>query len=65
MWKIIDNITSELLEVKTKKDAMSKVNYRINYHNSEFCYRHRGRHVSENAIYTIDEETKTITIKRK
>ena len=65
MWKIIDTITGELFEMTNKKNATRKVIYRINYHNSEFCYRHRGRHVSENAIYTIDEETKTITIKRK
>ena len=51
MTKIIDNIAGEILTMYDFNKALKEVKSRVKYHNSEFCYSHRGKHYSQNAYY--------------
>lgn len=64
MWQVIDLIASERIEGLTKDRALKIAAKRVGIHNSEFAYRHRGKHYNQNAVYKLDSESKTITIER-
>jgi hypothetical protein len=65
MWTIKDLIVGEIVSVKTKQQAISETKRRVNHHNSEWTYTHRGKHYNEHAVFIVDDDTKTITIKRE
>jgi len=53
---IIDYISGEVIELPSKQKAIEFAKQRIEYHNSEFSYRHRGHHSNENAVMTINDD---------
>lgn len=55
--KIVDNIDGVILTINDRTDAIREAASRVKYHNKTFCYRHRGKHVSQNAEYKIDGDT--------
>ena len=63
MWTIKDHVVGEIVNTSTKEQAIKIAEKRIQYHNSEFNYSHRGKHYSAGATYTIDETKKEIVIK--
>lgn len=63
MFVIKDIIAGEILTFKHKIDCEMEVERRLNYHNSEFTFGHRGHHYSENAVSNYSD--KTFIIERK
>ena len=61
--KIVDNILGEIVEILSKHTAIKLAKERVDYHNSQFNYKHRGKHNPCNAVMTIDKNTITIDYK--
>lgn len=57
---IIDNIVGEMIGGLDRMSAIEEAERRVKYHNSEFCYEHRGKHYCANAIMEINNNTITI-----
>ncbi len=62
MFKIIDNVAGELIELLSKEKAIREAKKRVRYHNSEFNYRHMQKHYSANCSYFWQDDS-TIIIK--
>lgn len=60
---IKDEISGEMFYINNRYKAIELAKYRVKHHNSEFAYKHRGHHYSQNAIYEIKENT--IIIRRQ
>lgn len=57
---IIDNVVGEIIEIFTKSSAIKFAEARVKYHNSEFAYKHQGKHYNAHAVMTINNNTITI-----
>lgn len=60
---IKDYITQEILSIDDYYDALKEAKSRVRFHNSEFTFAHRGKHLSQNAI--LIEKQYEFIIKRK
>ena len=65
MWVLYDLVVGEIIEIVGKEKAIQKAKERIEAHNSEFGYSHRGKHYSQNATYIIFDNEHKIEIVRK
>ena len=50
---ILDNISGELIECLDMNVAIDIAKWRVEQHNSEYNYSHRGKHYNANCEYKI------------
>ena len=64
MWAIFDLISGEVIELVSKEKAISETQKRLEQHNKEYSYSHRGKHYSQNATYVVYDDEHKIEIIR-